>query len=189
MPPKRSHTQNRDYSTHFNWTYDLKRYVYQCYITAKEDPRIGYMKKMKEKLDEIHPEYIFLTDKNLRDQASRIEKNKDVMDTDYVHNGSNNSSQVNEPTDYRNNCFKTANNSNSVGYEESQPHLKPLTTTQHECFQTMKPLFERNYETIYRQSINERTFSTKIIKHPSDGVLKVIDRLAKRKFSQIENPN
>ena len=39
------------------------------------------------------------------------------------------------------------------------------------------------------QSINERTFSTKIIKHPSDDVLKVIDRLAKRKLSQIENPN
>ena len=53
----------------------------------------------------------------------------------------------------------------------------------------MKPLFERNYETINRQSINERTFSTKIIKHPSDDVLKVIDRLAKRKLSQIENPN
>ena len=127
------------------------------------------MKRIKEKWDEIHPEYSFLTDKTLRDQASRIEKSKDVMDTEYVLNRSNNISQVNEPTDY------------SVSYEESQPHLEPLTITQQECFQTMKPLFERNYETINRQSINERTFSTKIIKHPSDDVLKVIDRLAKRK--------
>ena len=111
------------------------------------------------------------------------------MDTEYVHNRSNNSSQVNEPTDYRNKCFETANNSNNVSYEESQPHLEPLTITQQECFQTMKPLFEPNYETINRQSITERTFSTKIIKHPSDDVLKVIDRLAKRKLSQIENPN
>ena len=141
----------------------------------------SYIERIKEKWDEIHPEYSFLTDKTLRDQASRIEKNKDVMDTEYVHNRSNNSSQVNEPTDYRNNCFETANNSNSVSYEESQPHLEPLTITQQECFQTMKPLFERNYETINRQSITERTFSTKIIKHPSDDVLKVIDRLAKRK--------
>ena len=83
--------------------------------------------------------------------------------------------QVNEPTDYRNNYFETADNSNSGSYEKSQPNLGPLTITQQECFQTMKPLFERNYETINRQSINERTFSTKIIKHPSDDVLKVID--------------
>ena len=178
-----------NYSTHFNWTYDLKHDVYQCYLMAKEDPTIGYLKRRKEKWDEIHPEYSFLTDKNLRDQASCTEKKKDVMGTEYVHIRSNNSSQVNEPTDYRNNCFETANNSNSVSYEESQPHLEPLTITQQECFQTMKPLFERNYETINRQSINERTFSTKIIKHPSDDVLKVIDRLAKQKLSQIENVN
>ena len=189
MPLKPSYRPNRDYSTYFNWTYDLKRNVYQCYLTAKEDPRIGYMKRMKENWDEIHPEYSFLTDKHLRDQASRTEKNKDVMDTEYVHNKSNNSSQVNEPIDYRNNRFETAKNSNRVSYEESQPHLEPLTITQQECFQTMKPFFERNYETINRQSINERTLSTKIIKRPSDNVLKVIDRLAKQKLSQIENPN
>ena len=43
---------------------------------AKEDPTIGYMKRMKEILDEIHPEYSFLTEKNLRDQASHIEKTR-----------------------------------------------------------------------------------------------------------------
>ena len=119
------------------------------------------MKRMKEKWDEIHPEYSFPTDKNLREQASRIEKNKDVMDTEYVHIRSNNSSQV----------------------------IKPLTITQQECFQTMKPLFEHNYESINRQLLNERTYSTKIIKHPSDDVLKVIYRLAKPKLSQIEYAN
>ena len=58
------------------------------------------------------------TDKNLRDQASPIAKNKDVMDTEYVHVRSNNSSQVNGPIEYRNNCFETANNSNSGSNEE-----------------------------------------------------------------------
>ena len=111
------------------------------------------------------------------------------MDTEYVHVWSNNSSQVNEPTDCRNNCSETSNNSNSGSYEEWQSSLEPLTITQRECFQTMKPLFEHNYETIKRQSVNERTFTTKIIKHPSDDILKVIDRLAKRKLSLIENPN
>ena len=72
-------------------------------------------------------------------------------------------------------CFETANNSNGGSYEESQPYLEPLTITQQKCFQTMKPLFKRNYETINRQSIHDRTFSTEIIKHPSDDVQKVID--------------
>ena len=154
MSPKPSYRRNRDYSTHLNWTYDLKRNVYQFYLTLNEDPRIGYMKRMKEKWHVIHPEYSFLTDKNFRDQASRIEKNKDVMDTEYVHIRSNNRLQVNEPTDYRNSCFETVNNSNSGIYEESKPNLEPLTITQQKCFQTIKLLFERNYATINRQSIN-----------------------------------
>ena len=84
------------------------------------------MKRMKEKWDEIHPEYSFLTNKNLRDQAPRLEKNKDVMDIEYAHVRSNNSSQVNEQTDYKNNCSETTNNSNCGSYEESQPTLEPL---------------------------------------------------------------
>ena len=147
------------------------------------------MKRLKERWDEIHPGYSFLSDKNLRDQASRIEKNKDVMDTEYVHVRSNNNSEADEQTDYSNNCSETVNNSHSGSYEESQPTLEPLTVIQQECFQSIKPLFERNCVTINRQPINERTFCTKIMKHPSDDVLKVIDQLAKRKLSQIENPN
>ena len=77
------------------------------------------MKRMKVKWNEIHPEYSFLTDKNLGDQASRIEKNKNVMDTEYVHSRSNDNSQDNEPTDSTNNYFDTVNNSSSGSYEES----------------------------------------------------------------------
>ena len=53
----------------------------------------------------------------------------------------------------------------------------------------MKPIFEHNYETINRQSINERTFSTKFMKHPSNDDLKVIDQLEKGKLSQTESTN
>ena len=144
--------------------------------------------KLKEKWDEIHPEYSFLTDKNLRDQASPIEKNKDVMDTEYVHFRSNNNAQFDEQTYYSNNCSETVNNSNCGSYEESQPTLEPLIIMQQKHIQSIEPLFESNYVNIDRKFINERTF-TKIMKHPSDDVLKVIDQLAKRKLSQIENPH
>ena len=40
------------------------------------------MKRLKNYWDK-HPEFNFLIDKNLRDQASRIEENKIVMETGY----------------------------------------------------------------------------------------------------------
>ena len=41
------------------------------------------MKRLKTLWDKMHPEYNFLSDENLRDQASRIHKNNVVMDTEY----------------------------------------------------------------------------------------------------------
>ena len=38
---------------------------------------------MKQNGDIIHPEFRHLSDKNLRDQASRIIKNKIVIETDF----------------------------------------------------------------------------------------------------------
>ena len=52
-------------------------------IKARNDKSIGYMKRLKTLWDKMHPEYNFLSDENLRDQASRIHKNNVVMDTEY----------------------------------------------------------------------------------------------------------
>ena len=41
------------------------------------------MKGLKNLWDKMHPEYNFLSDKNLRDQASRILKNNVAMDIEY----------------------------------------------------------------------------------------------------------
>ena len=57
--------------------------MFNCYLRAKEEnPKIGCMKRLKNYWDK-HPEFNFLIDKNLRDQASRIEENKIVMETGY----------------------------------------------------------------------------------------------------------
>ena len=76
MPPKPSYKQNQDYSKQFDSTYDLKKGIYNCYLKAKEDPKIGYMKRLKKYWDELHPEFNFRSDKNLRDQASVYRKIK-----------------------------------------------------------------------------------------------------------------
>ena len=75
--------------------------------------------------------------KNLRDQASSIDKNKDVMHTEYVHFRSNNNLQVDAQTNYSNNRSETNNNSNCGSYEESQSTLEPLPITQQKCFQSI----------------------------------------------------
>ena len=43
------------------------------------------MKRLKFYWDELHPGFVFLSDKNLRDVPSRIAANKIVMDTEF-HN-------------------------------------------------------------------------------------------------------
>ena len=83
MPPKPSYKRNRDYSNYFNWSYELRTDVYNCYLRARENPAPGYMKRLKSYWDEIYPEFSFLSEKNLRDQASRIDKNKVVMEREY----------------------------------------------------------------------------------------------------------
>ena len=42
-----SYHRNRDYSAHFKWIYELNCDVYNCYIRAREDPSIGYVKQLK----------------------------------------------------------------------------------------------------------------------------------------------
>ena len=45
-------------------------------MSAKSDSKIGYMNRMKKLWDEKHPELNFFSAKNLRDQASRVEKKR-----------------------------------------------------------------------------------------------------------------
>ena len=65
-------------------------------MKAKSDPNIGYMNRMKNLLDKIHPELTFFSAKNLRGQASRVEKSRVVMETEYrIDKDQNNSTVVN----------------------------------------------------------------------------------------------
>ena len=63
------------YPKQLNWTYEPKEDLYGCYKRANEDLKLGYMKRMNEYCDEIHPQLAFFTERNSREQATRIEKN------------------------------------------------------------------------------------------------------------------
>ena len=77
-----SYRRNRNYKNQFKWTYELNEDLQKCYMKAKSDPEIGYRNRMKNLWDEIHPESTFISAKNLRDQANRVEKNRVVMETE-----------------------------------------------------------------------------------------------------------
>ena len=97
-----SYRRNRDYSSQFKWTEELKQDVFRCYKEAKSDPKIGYMKRMKKLWDNIHPELNYFSDKNLRDIASRVEKEHIVMETEY-NNANINDKSLTDNNDITNN--------------------------------------------------------------------------------------
>ena len=57
--PQPRYCRNRDYTSDLNWTYKLKADVYKCYVEACNDKSIGYMKRLKNLWDKLHPKYIF----------------------------------------------------------------------------------------------------------------------------------
>ena len=69
-----SYQRKRDYTNGFTWTYELNQDVFQCYKKARENPSIGYMKRLKLYWDDMHPELQHFNEKQLRQQASFVEK-------------------------------------------------------------------------------------------------------------------
>ena len=92
-----SYRRNRDYSKHFTWTYELNADLYACYIKAKENPKIGYMARMKNYWDTTHPELDYFSSKQLRTQAINIENQRCLLNT-----------ASNEPPSTNNNLTETS---------------------------------------------------------------------------------
>ena len=60
------------------------------------DRRIGFMNRLKNYWDKIHPQLSFFTSKNLQDQASRVEKRRIVMTAQYIEINAVNTADNNE---------------------------------------------------------------------------------------------
>ena len=50
--------------TNFVWTYELNYDVYQCYTKARQNPKIGYMKRMMQYWDNLPPEITNFNENN-----------------------------------------------------------------------------------------------------------------------------
>ena len=114
----------------------------------------------------MHPEYNFLSDKNLRDQPSRAHKNNVVMDTEYRETSTYITRNYNRctVTDNGNNCRNIAPNENIVLDEviaENIPN-KNLNDEQLQLVEKLKPSFNSNFETFKLQTIEERVYQGRI---------------------------
>ena len=172
MPQKPSYKRNRDYSKHFNWSYELKRDVYNCYLRARENPAPGYMKRLKLHWDKIYPEFSFLSNKNLRDQASRIDKNKVVMETEYEN--------TNTPKIIENDLLNTGNNNadncldsivvNVLTNNNVVVDNPVLSEEQLKMIDLIEPIFKSNYETIKVKNFDIRVHTIDVNKAISNDV-------------------
>ena len=97
--------------------------------------------------------------------------------------------KVGELPSYRSNCSETVNNADCGNCEVSQTTLEPILITQEELFKTIESILEFNCKTIHRQSINQRAFASKKMKHPSHDVMKITDQITIQTLTQVENPN
>ena len=183
MPPKPSYKRNRDYSNYFNWSYELRTDVYNCYLRARENPAPGYMKRLKSYWDEIYPEFSFLSEKNLRDQASRIDKNKVVMETEYEN--------INTPKITENDLLNNGNNNadnrldniavNDVLTDNNVVVDNPVLSKE------QLTIFKSNYETIKVKNLDNRVHTTDINKAISNDVLLPINTVANRHLQNIDD--
>ena len=189
-----SYRRNRDYTKQFNWTYDLNCDLYNCYTKAKENLAIGYMKRMKQNWDTIHPEFSHLTDKNLRDQASGIIKNKILMETEFAKDSNTNlnsqsdngniqnSETVNEiinldndkPTNINRNDIENNQMQETPEYKSLKEKLKPI------FLETIDNLTIRTLKKEYLMRVNTRI---------QDTLLKCVNDLSKEYITSLNLPN
>ena len=172
-----SYRRNRDYTKQFDWTYDLNCDLYNCYKKAKENPAIGYMKRIKQNWDIIHPEFSHLSDKNLRDQASRIIKNKFVIETEFSIDSNTNWNSGSDNVDISNN--ETVNESiNLVNNTPTNINRNNVENNQAQEFpgyqllkDKLKLIFLETIDILHNKSIEERTYLTRVNTKINDTLL------------------
>ena len=138
----------------------------------------------------MHPGFAFLSHKSLRHVASRIAVNKVVIDTKFdnaisiaIETDKINNKIVNEVNCAVNTIKDQTTNDTTV------QNVTPLSTTEAELLEVLLPIFERNYEIIKKQSIEEKVYSTNCSKTLSDDTIKVIDFISINKLNEVIKPN
>ena len=167
-----SYRRKRDYSQHFQWSYELNSDVYKCYSKARENPKIGYMKCLKEEWDKLHLELAHFTLKQLRQQATFVASKSIILETNLADTTEGTSAPPREqlsppqnqhandsnPTFTRDEHQNNDNNSGShFEFNVDESLLNDFQDRFHKFFNVYikKPLEERNYDIKMLQKITK----------------------------------
>ena len=154
-----SYRRNRNYTKHFEWTYELNRDVYRCYTQARSDPRTGYMKRLKKYWDELHPDLNCFNEKQLRQQATFVESKRLILETNLNNNDEHSQQQtsIQSDDDITSNLENQtqSNKPNDGNFDENLLNdLKLKFLYYHNIYKNL-PLRERNFDTQVNYNIKE----------------------------------
>ena len=180
-----SYSRNRDYSKQFEWSYELNEDLCRCYNKARKDPRIGYTNCLKSYWDKIHPELSNFTSKNLRDQASRVEKRK--TDREAAENSRMlqhyNENMVNDTDNY----VPAPEQQNEHQQASAVNHVTQELHDIDALKEKLKNIFDRNYQYYIKRELKDRVIPTKANKKVELNILKNANEITSTHLQSIEN--
>ena len=151
-----SYCRNRNYSQHFEWTYELNYDVYKCYVNARNNPKIGYMKRMKEEWDNLHPELSHFNPEQLRQQATFVASKGIILDVNLANAALKPPwTPSQQPSTIVN---QSSNNSNSLISTESESHITEEKDGSHFVFhidQSLLTGLQDKSSKFYNEHINK----------------------------------
>ena len=168
-----SYRRNRNYSKQFAWTHELNVDLCKCYRKAKEDPSIGYIIRLKNYWDEIHPQFSYLSSKRLPDQASRVEQRKIAMATQNIEINTNET-----------NINKINTNETDINHiiEQKQTVELPNESANDPIKESLTTIFKRNYDNYIYKDLSDRAIDTTINKKIKKSLLDAANGRNERSF-------
>ena len=141
-------------------------YIYQCYTKARENPQIGYMKRMKEYWDNLNPKFINFNEKQLRQQATFAQSKGSIIETNLqlTTNRNENSPQISEHI-------------NTDVLSDDVIDITERENTDQNLLDEITVRFLYYFDVYENMSIENRNFNTQIIYSIKDIELKTIDHV------------
>ena len=147
------------------------------------------MKRMKSYWDQMHPELVFFTDKNLRDVATRIERNKTVMATGYSKTQVNNTQSENNVIIINDNstvniAIDTLNNNDVNSMERNNDTSDVIKSS--DQYKSLQECFITNYNIFKEKPLDERLITTNINTKIDKTLYTTIDLIIKEHLESLE---
>ena len=178
---------NRDYTTHVDWTYELKSDLYKLYVTSRTPSAQGYTVRLKKLWDEKHPD-IPVTSKNLSTTAKRIISEKLIFIPEATPKNpeADGTPTDNLPTEELSEEVPESISSipNMEINTESATQLivqdveTTFSETYDETLAKLRPIWKEQLEKLRGFEIHKRPYQTKVRKKPTEIEIKAVNQLA-----------